>query len=641
LYFGIMALNVQTVVEGELAGVELWPGIMPRPAVEMVAVVDVSGSMASAAEIKTSTGSESHGLSSLNVVQHATQVLIASLTPADAFALVSFDSEAQTEFALQAMTPALQARASAATKALEPRANTNLWAGVEMGLQLLPTDTARLQVLVVLTDGVDNDGPAEGVVQACRNYLQRAMVAGRRVPLIYTFGLGTNLESPKLVALAAASNGGLFEYIHDAASVGTVFSHALANIYSTVATQTRLIFADNSTVALGALYANQAKRVLFPAKLLAGARLSYEPRNSGVVTRSLPAPVAGGRVAGRERGRDLLVTGVEAALRLVNVNQLRARSEFAAVVEKIVDAGDEGLLQDAIECNKALEYTSTWGLHFLRGMSQNHRLQACAHFRDVGCAEYTSPARTELVTEFNAIFNALPPPQGSLRTAHTVPVPSMAVYNSSSYDDPCFPGWCRTQLASGAWTRVDNLVKGDVLMNGAQIECVVKTHTVGFAALVQLERLFITPYHPIRVKPVEVRRVSHRLRREGDTWVRTPQEFQVTPAEYAFPCELGTVVHQPCQALYSFVLSDTHLMNIEGYECVALGHYFTEEKARHPYFGTAAVRADLGRLPGFAEGFLEFNPGCLVRSKTTQLVTGFNADYLREPEGELYRSVYY
>ena len=82
-------------------------------------------------------------------------------------------------------------------------------------------------------------------------------------------------------------------------------------------------------------------------------------------------------------------------------------------------------------------------------------------------------------------------------------------------------------------------------------------------------------------------------------------------------------------------------MNIEGYLCVSLGHHFTEEKARHPYFGTGAVRADLGRLPGFAEGFLEFNPGCLVRSTTTQLVTGFNADYLRETEVEMYRSVYY
>lgn len=624
-------MSATVVSDGRNACIEITPPEGGRACVDLVAVVDISGSMGTSAEIKTNSGVESHGLTSLNIVQHATQTMIASLSPEDQFALVSFHTSVRTEFPLSPMTDTNKTIASKATNALHPKDTTNLWGGIEQGLNLLPSNTHRLQVVVVQTDGVDNIAPGEGVVKACEAWIKRAKVSGRRIPLIYTIGFGTNLESLKLVEIAALSEGGVFQYIHDAASVGTVFCNALANIYSTVATQAKLVFPDCSEIALGALYTQQAKRCLIPmSKMTDGAKIQFQPRNSLPVTIDVPQTLSG-TIPAREQARTDLISGIEAGLRIVGYDQKRAKDEFTAVIDKLSRGDQLDLFQDAIECGKALDFTGTWGLHFLRGMRQNHFQQVCAHFRDIGCTPYTSPSRTDLVSRLNVIFNALPPPEASRATSSTVQVKSMATYNTTNYDDPCFPGWCRTQLANGQWTRLDQLVKGDRLSTGGTIKCVVKTVTNGVATLVNIDRLWITPYHPIRVKAATVQRIPSRLQRQpqGLKWSRPRNKVRIHPAKYAFPCEFAPVVDQACPAIYSFVLTDKHIMNVEGYDCVTLGHHFQEDKARHDYLGTHAVIRDLSVLPGYDEGLLEFNTGCLLRSKRTGLIDGFNPTYLR------------
>lgn len=41
-----------------------------------------------------------------------------------------------------------------------------------------------------------------------------------------------------------------------------------------------------------------------------------------------------------------------------------------------------------------------------------------------------------------------------------------------------------------------------------------------------------------------------------------------------------------CEAVYSFVLDKEHVMIINNIECICMGHGFTEEVAKHEYFGT-------------------------------------------------------
>jgi len=107
--------------------------------------------------------------------------------------------------------------------------------------------------------------------------------------------------------------------------------------------------------------------------------------------------------------------------------------------------------------------------------------------------------------------------------------------------------------------------------------------------------LEITPYHPIRME---------------NKWY--------------FPCSLQSPVNTKCDAVYSFVLDCHHSMIINGIECVTLGHDFKEDVVSHPYFGSRLVIEDIMKLPGWNNGLIEFNSGCVIKSSITDLICGFN-----------------
>lgn len=107
----------------------------------------------------------------------------------------------------------------------------------------------------------------------------------------------------------------------------------------------------------------------------------------------------------------------------------------------------------------------------------------------------------------------------------------------------------------------------------------------------------ITPWHPIRL--------------DGTRWV--------------FPCKMvSSLTSVPCEAVYSFALTEGHTMWINDVECVTLGHGFTEDVVRHAYFGGDQVLEDLRVLNGeqSCTGVVEIESSWLVRNKRTGRICG-------------------
>ena len=128
-----------------------FPDIDERPPVNIVCVIDVSGSMANLASIP---GNESSGLTILDVVKHAVHTIIKSMEKDDKLALVIFSSNAEIALDLTNMDSNGRSIALTALQSFQPDASTNLWAGLLKALDLLKVGNLNgISSILLFTDG--------------------------------------------------------------------------------------------------------------------------------------------------------------------------------------------------------------------------------------------------------------------------------------------------------------------------------------------------------------------------------------------------------------------------------------------------------------------------------------------------------
>eukprot|EP00500_Bicosoecida_sp_ms1_P004821 CAMPEP_0203814586 /NCGR_PEP_ID=MMETSP0115-20131106/5372_1 /ASSEMBLY_ACC=CAM_ASM_000227 /TAXON_ID=33651 /ORGANISM="Bicosoecid sp, Strain ms1" /LENGTH=621 /DNA_ID=CAMNT_0050723467 /DNA_START=34 /DNA_END=1896 /DNA_ORIENTATION=+ len=206
-----------------------------RVPADLCCVVDVSGSMCSAATMKSGeVDAEEHGLSLLDIVKHAVSTVVHSLKDGDRLSIVAYSDRATVIMPLTAMSSTGKREADRRMKLLKPGGRTNLWDGLETGMEMLRRDArpGRTQAVLLLTDGCPNIEPPRGHMPMLRRYLaaHREEVS----PTIFTFGFGYQLDSALLDDIAT-EGAGAYSFIPDSSFVGTVFVHAVSNVLTTAA----------------------------------------------------------------------------------------------------------------------------------------------------------------------------------------------------------------------------------------------------------------------------------------------------------------------------------------------------------------------------------------------------------------------
>jgi uncharacterized protein YegL len=162
---------------------------------DVVCVVDVSGSMGEAALLK---GTEDNGFTLLDIVKHALKTIVVTLSENDRLSLVTYSNEAHVVFTLTPLNSPGRARVNRLIDSLTAGGMTNLWDGLEKGLDVLTTDQVRSSdslrnsAIFLLTDGVPNVDPPRGYVHRLRRY--RDSHGGIYPAVINTFGFGYNLK---------------------------------------------------------------------------------------------------------------------------------------------------------------------------------------------------------------------------------------------------------------------------------------------------------------------------------------------------------------------------------------------------------------------------------------------------------------
>lgn len=88
----------------------------------------------------------------------------------------------------------------------------------------------------MLTDGQPNYMcPQQGYVPKIEPILDNLYEQHNSAPTIHTFGFGSSIRSDLMLSIAKAGNGS-YAFMPDVGMIGTVFVHAVANLYATYAT---------------------------------------------------------------------------------------------------------------------------------------------------------------------------------------------------------------------------------------------------------------------------------------------------------------------------------------------------------------------------------------------------------------------
>eukprot|EP00040_Diaphanoeca_grandis_P024502 m.134714 g.134714 ORF g.134714 m.134714 type:complete len:673 (-) comp29755_c0_seq1:365-2383(-) len=210
---------------------------------DVVCVIDTSGSMNSIGSIQgtgTDTdNSENPQLSLLAITKHAVKTIIEVLGPNDTVALVEFNTNASEQLAPTPMNSAGKKIAVQKVNALRAQGTTNLWGGLQLGLNLSNQAATgrgphRHKAVLLLTDGEPDRGsaPDSGYSLGVRK------IRGHTV--VHTFGFGYRVQSDLLREIAVEGQG-MYSFIPDASFVGTAFVNNLSNMKVTVATDVRVL----------------------------------------------------------------------------------------------------------------------------------------------------------------------------------------------------------------------------------------------------------------------------------------------------------------------------------------------------------------------------------------------------------------
>jgi len=621
--------------------------------------------MCSAAKIKNASGNEeSHGLSMLDVVKHAVKTIINTLGPSDRLSIVAYSSTARVVMPLTKMDENGRKAAELHNTNLTTGGQTNLWAGLEAGMDTLrargPNTAMKPAFVFLLTDGQPNIVPPRGHIPMLQRYKDKYPDF---TCTLNTFGFGYNLDSSLLHSLASTGEG-MYFFIPDSSFVGTCFVHALANSLVTAGRGATLSveIMDGPNVKSVISYNSENAHVTSWGVAIKVGGLRYDQDRAfvvrlGNVRESLSDISAVLTYKCLQHEDQVRVDAQKVTLDRNALAYQQARVYFIEATTSAISLGTSGDLEKALLCLQACsknireleyypaasseysrkinnilkdldgqaceavskpEWFARWGSHYLKSILNAHFLQVCSNFKDPGVQDYGNGALfTAERDAADDLFVKLPPPKPSRnvseRSKYSSPGASArSSFSMASYScaaGPCFAGssLVHTRVEEGnevEMKRVDEIKKGDWVVTDAK------------GGLGRVECIIRT-----------------RCEDEVADLVRLPSGLLVTSwhpvkennpdAKWNYPCKIGLPKKRRCEAVFSFLLEADHgsWMMINDMCCITLGHGLTEPVAEHAYFGSRQrVLRDLTTMKGWDEGLVRLEPGCCIRDIHSGLV---------------------
>ena len=637
-----------------------------RTPLDICCVVDVSGSMDDEATVKGADGkTESHGLSILDVVKHALKTIIMGLSDNDRFSLVKYSDSASVVLGLTVMDTGGKSNANASVESLCVEGRTNLWDGIEKGLNVIrASNTNKNSALFVLTDGLPNLSPSRGELHALQRYKEKH---GDIPCSIDTFGFGFSLDSKLLQSLANEGHGS-FAFIPDSGLVGTIFVNAMSNQLTTAATNLKMAVefyngefdesdtsytiyncnkvADEFIFDCGSIQFGQSKDLVLPTRLSdenlkMDVSIQYNVPGSTqikTVMNSHDVPISTSVKLLNHSLRQTIVSHIKTSIDTVgfdthtngygsygsnDVNESNLSTAKAIInslshpqltSEYAIDLMKDytGQVKEALSTSDSYK---RWGIHYLLSLSSAHLNQKRNNFKDPGVQHYGGALFEELVDVLDDVFNKLPPPKSTRRS-------NVSRYGGYGGSGGSSAGRVNTSVASMSTynTRSDPCFHGDCIVTSIDgLPILMKDLKKG-------DEIISAPGMPFDVVKCVIKTKCKNGKSELVTFASGLKITSWHPiahgSQWVFPSDVGTPFDEQCDYVYNVIMEKRQPINVNGVKCCTLGHNIKGNVIGHEYFGTDKVVEDFSKLSGWKNGFIELDEDLFVRSSSTNLVVG-------------------
>ena len=559
-----------------------------RKPLVLIAMIDVSGSMqiSSSEDMK---GGEELGISRLGLVKHALKTVVSTMNKEDKMCLITFSSRAKMCLEATDVNEMGKNLIIDEIKKMQPDGCTNIWDALRLGMIEAQKFKDFNTCLMLFTDGEPNENPPMGIVPTLREAISDIENVNFTIS---TFAFGYNVDSKLMEEISQIGNG-IYGYCPDCTMVGTIFTNFMANTLTTIESTVRIDVKNQfleKKYEIGGLYSGISRHLGFSMKkddfknttitLFLNQEekgkiknIDYTEKNSEIMDQYYRNKLID-LISSNLETKDYKKTAKEIKSLFDEINKIKNKTEFLKNV--LIDLINEDPNHGQVEKAFTKEYYKKWGLNYLLSFLRFHVVEQCGNFKDQSLKNYASDDFEKMRKIGNKIFVNLPPPENDCGGHKNIDAANFQHVFYNAYGG-CFNGDAIVELKNGK-KKVKNLIKGDILSNGAIVECLVENKINKYENVVNINNVYFSLYHPIEIN-----------------------------GEWVFPCQRFKVTKKYIDCWYNLVLKKKHEVILNGVKAITLGHNRKEGILKHPYFGTNKVLDALKKYNSFNSGFISLS----------------------------------
>ena len=573
--------------------------IESRKPILLISLIDVSGSMLSSAsnELK---GNEEANFTRLSLVKHSLKTVTSTLSNDDLMCLITFNSKAVMK--LEATKTDEQGKKDIFTKIENMKASgsTNICDALRLGILVSQRYNNYSTCLMLFTDGEPNINPPMGIVPSLKEVISD-------IPnvdfTISTFAFGYQVDSKLMEEISKIGNG-IYGYCPDCTMVGTIFVNFMSNILTTIESTIKIEVKNqnqnfNKIFEIGGLYSGISRHQGFyldkndfkntEINLYLGKEkkksingIDLTEKNDDIMDqyfRFRLIKILEEIIESNNKNNENSFQKVK--LLFDEINKIEKKTEFMKnlLIDLIDDDANHGQVEKAIK----VEYYKRWGLNYLLSFLRFHIVEQCGNFKDQSLKFYSNEDFEKMQKNGNKIFISLPAPENDYDKGSNISQTNFTQLCYNAYGG-CFTGNAFVEMNKGNKKKVKDLRKGDILLNGDEVLCVVENKINKVENVVCINDVCFSLYHPIEIK-----------------------------GKWVFPCQCFKVEKKFIDSWFNLVLKNKHEIELNGIKAITLGHNRTEGILKHPYFGTKKVIEALMKYDTYKKGYIHTSNLKVVR----------------------------